>query len=199
MSDQVSPVKYFLSGGFGGICTVLAGHPLDTIKVRLQTMPVPEKGVAPIYKGTFDCAKKTVQREGFRGLYKGMSAPLTGVAPIFAMSFFGFGLGKRLQQNTPDQQLNPMQLFAAGAFSGVFTTTVMAPGERIKCLLQIQQGGHSPQKYSGMLDCTKQLYKEGGMRSIYKGACATLLRGKSLYFYFVFTFSLKPVTSPYVF
>lgn len=36
MSDTVSPIKYFLSGGFGGVCTVLAGHPLDTIKVRLH-------------------------------------------------------------------------------------------------------------------------------------------------------------------
>uniref|UniRef100_A0A336M9T3 CSON007573 protein n=1 Tax=Culicoides sonorensis TaxID=179676 RepID=A0A336M9T3_CULSO len=176
MSDQVSPVKYFLSGGFGGICTVVAGHPLDTIKVRLQTMPIPEKGMEPLYRGTFDCAKKTVQREGFRGLYKGMSAPLTGVAPIFAMSFFGFGLGKRLQQKTPDEQLGPLQLFAAGAFSGVFTSIVMAPGERIKCLLQIQQGGTHPKKYNGMVDCAKQLFKEGGIRSIYKGSCATLLR-----------------------
>jgi hypothetical protein len=35
MSEKqaTSPVKYFLSGGFGGICTVVAGHPLDTIKV----------------------------------------------------------------------------------------------------------------------------------------------------------------------
>lgn len=30
---QTSPIKYFLSGGFGGVCTVIAGHPLDTIKV----------------------------------------------------------------------------------------------------------------------------------------------------------------------
>lgn len=34
MSENVSPIKYFLSGGFGGVCTVVAGHPLDTIKVR---------------------------------------------------------------------------------------------------------------------------------------------------------------------
>ncbi|EAA11277.4 congested-like trachea protein [Anopheles arabiensis] len=176
MSENKSPIKYFLSGGFGGICTVLAGHPLDTIKVRLQTMPLPAAGQAPLYAGTLDCAKKTIAREGFRGLYKGMSAPITGVAPIFAVSFFGFGLGKRLQQKTPDEELNYTQLFAAGAFSGIFTTTVMAPGERIKCLLQIQQGGNSPQKYSGMVDCAKQLYAEGGMRSIYKGAFATLLR-----------------------
>lgn len=66
-----------------------------------------------------------------------MSAPLTGVAPIFAMSFFGFGLGKRLQQKTPDQQLSNVQLFAAGAFSGIFTTIIMAPGERIKCRFTI--------------------------------------------------------------
>uniref|UniRef100_A0A6M2E0H9 Putative mitochondrial carrier protein n=1 Tax=Xenopsylla cheopis TaxID=163159 RepID=A0A6M2E0H9_XENCH len=105
-----------------------------------------------------------------------MSAPLTGVAPIFAMSFFGFGLGKRLQQTESDQKLTLTQLFAAGAFSGIFTTTVMAPGERIKCLLQIQQGGNQPQKYNGMVDCAKKLYKEGGIRSIYKGSCATLLR-----------------------
>lgn len=109
-----------------------------------------------------------------------MSAPLTGVAPIFAMSFFGFGLGKRLQQKNPDEKLNNYQLFAAGAFSGIFTATIMAPGERIKCLLQIQQGG--PKKYSGMVDCAKQLYREGGIRSIYKGLCATLLRGKKTHF-----------------
>lgn len=34
MSEKASPIKYFISGGFGGICTVIAGHPLDTIKVR---------------------------------------------------------------------------------------------------------------------------------------------------------------------
>lgn len=107
-----------------------------------------------------------------------MSAPLTGVAPIFAMSFFGFGLGKRLQQKTPDEKLTNVQLFAAGAFSGIFTTSIMAPGERIKCLLQIQHGGGAPQKYNGMVDCAKQLYKEGGIRNVYKGSFATLLRGK---------------------
>lgn len=28
-----NPFKYFIAGGFGGVCTVLVGHPLDTIKV----------------------------------------------------------------------------------------------------------------------------------------------------------------------
>lgn len=78
-------------------------------------MAVPAKGELPLYSGTYDCAKKTVQREGFRGLYKGMSAPIAGVAPIFAISFFGFGLGKRLQQNTPDENVIIL-IFVRNAF-----------------------------------------------------------------------------------
>ncbi|XP_015117777.1 congested-like trachea protein [Diachasma alloeum] len=174
-SQSVSPVKYFISGGVGGIFTVITGHPLDTIKVRLQTAPKPAPGESPLYKGTWDCATKTVTKEGLRGLYKGMGAPLTGVAPIFAMSFLGYGVGKKLQQKSDDEKLTPLQLFYAGAFSGIFTTAIMAPGERIKCLLQIQHG-QAVAKYNGPVDCVKQLYKEGGIRSIYKGTGATLLR-----------------------
>nr|XP_012149588.1 PREDICTED: congested-like trachea protein isoform X2 [Megachile rotundata] len=167
MSEKESPVKYFISGGFGGICTVISGHPLDTIKVRLQTMPVPGPKELPLYSGTLDCTRKTIAQEGIRGLYKGMGAPLCGVAPIFAISFYGYGLGKQLIRKTEDEQLTPLKLFYAGAFSGIFTTIIMAPGERIKCLLQIQQNDINP-KYKGPIDCAKRLYKEGGIKSIYK-------------------------------
>lgn len=34
---RVSPLKNFVAGGFGGICLLLAGHPLDTIKVTLAS------------------------------------------------------------------------------------------------------------------------------------------------------------------
>lgn len=32
-AERVSPLKNFVAGGFGGACLLLAGHPLDTIKV----------------------------------------------------------------------------------------------------------------------------------------------------------------------
>lgn len=141
-------------------------------------MPVPGPGETALYKGTWDCAKKTIAKEGVLGLYKGMSAPITGVAPIFAMSFFGFGLGKKIIQGSSTVPLTNYELFAAGAFSGIFTTSIMAPGERIKCLLQIQADAKN-KKYDGMVDCAKKIYKESGLRGIYKGTCATLLRGKT--------------------
>lgn len=43
--------------------------------------------------------------QGLLGLYKGMGAPLAGVAPMMAISFFGFGLGKQLQQTDANSPL----------------------------------------------------------------------------------------------
>ncbi|GCC33592.1 protein kinase, cAMP-dependent, regulatory, type II, alpha A isoform X1 [Chiloscyllium punctatum] len=173
--QAINPVKNFFAGGFGGMCLVFTGHPLDTIKVRLQTQPKPLPGQAPMFKGTIDCFYKTLVREGVRGLYKGMAAPIVGVAPMFAVCFFGFGLGKKLQQKNIEDVLTYPQLFAAGMLSGVFTTVIMAPGERIKCLLQIQ-AATGEKKYAGPLDCAKQIYKASGIRGIYKGTVLTLMR-----------------------
>lgn len=44
---------------------VLVGQPLDTIKVRLQL----DHGK---FKGAWDCAVQTIQKEGFFALYKGI-------------------------------------------------------------------------------------------------------------------------------
>lgn len=148
-------------------------------------MPVPKAGELPLYTGTFDCLKKTVTNEGVRGLYKGMGAPLAGVAPIFAISFLGYGVGKKIFGPENPNDFKVVHYFAAGAFSGIFTTSIMAPGERIKCLLQIQQGANHPKVYDGPIDCAKKLYKQGGIASIYRGAGATLLRdvpASGLYF-----------------
>jgi len=170
--QRVSEIKNFIAGGCGGVATVLSGHPFDTVKVRLQT----QSATNPIYKGAWDCTSQTVKKEGVFALYKGMGAPLVGVAPIFAISFMGFGIGKKIQQSTPDEALNPTQLAAAGFLSGFMTTVIMAPGERIKCLLQVQQASTGPPKYSGPADVARSLYREGGLRSVFKGSAATAAR-----------------------
>lgn len=174
--NRPSAIKNFIAGGAGGVCLVITGQPLDTIKVRLQTQNT-KPGEKPLYSGTFDCAKKTMQKEGFRGLYKGMATPLVGITPIYAICFLGFGIGKKLQTKDPDTPLTLLQIGNAGMLAGVFTTVIMAPGERIKCLLQIQSGDLKNAKYKGALDCAKQLYKEEGLfRGVYRGTAATLLR-----------------------
>jgi solute carrier family 25 (mitochondrial carnitine/acylcarnitine transporter), member 20/29 len=81
------------------------------------------------------------------------------------------------------------QISAAGAFSAIPMTLITAPFERVKVLLQIQGQnsllpGQKP-KYSGSLDVVRQLYKEGGVRSIFRGSVMTLARdspGSAAYF-----------------
>ena len=44
---------------------------LVQFQVRLQTQPLPAAGEKPMYSGAMDCVKKTVAKEGPKGLYKG--------------------------------------------------------------------------------------------------------------------------------
>ena len=186
-----SQFRDLVAGGAGGICAVVVGHPFDLVKVRLQTS---EKGV---YNGAIDCVKKTIAREGLRrGLYAGVSAPLVGVTPMFAVSFWGYGVGKKLvdsvstvevKNNTPQYTIG--QISAAGFFSAIPMTLITAPFERVKVLLQIQgqkelKPGEKP-KYSGGVDVVRQLYREGGIRSVFRGSAITLARdgpGSAAYF-----------------
>ena len=123
-------------------------------------------------------------------MYRGMGPPLIGVVPIFALSFWSYDLGKKLvYAATPkrtDPSLSLAELGFAGFFSAVPTTLIAGPAERVKVLLQLQgQGSTTGPKYNGPVDVVKQLYKEGGLKSIWRGSGATLARdgpGSAAYF-----------------
>ncbi|KAK3618609.1 carnitine transporter [Elasticomyces elasticus] len=184
---SVSSLRDFAAGGVGGIFAVVVGHPFDLVKVRMQTA---EKGV---YTGAMDVVRKTVAREGLvRGMYAGVSAPLVGVTPMFAVSFWGYGVGKQLVESfseVKDGQYSVGQVSAAGFFSAIPMTIITAPFERVKIILQIQgqkqlAPGEKP-KYSGGMDVVRQLYKQGGIKSVYRGSVMTLARdgpGSAAYF-----------------
>ena len=59
-----------ISGTAGGMASILAVHPLDTVRTRLQAAP------AGAYRGAWHCARVTVRREGPLALYKGLAWPL---------------------------------------------------------------------------------------------------------------------------
>jgi len=175
---SVSGLRSLLSGGFGGICAVLVGHPLDLIKVRMQT------GVSAS-GSVFGMMRKIVINEGFFGLYRGIAAPLVAMAPMYAVSFWGYDMGKRfiywcevdIRKRPPIQEYSLSQVCLAGGLSALPATMLMAPTERIKCLMQVEEASaKGPPKYKGMLDCAGQLLRQGGIRSLFKGTFATLLR-----------------------
>ncbi|KAK4685950.1 hypothetical protein P7C73_g4191, partial [Tremellales sp. Uapishka_1] len=180
--QTIDPIKSFLSGGAGGISAVLVGHPFDLTKTRLQT-------AAPgTYTGAVDVVRKTLARDGVKGMYRGMLPPLVGVTPIFAISFWGYDLGKRIVYSlTPSRSIQALsipELAFAGFFSAIPATMVAGPAERVKVLLQIQGQSAKP-AYNGPVDVVRKLYAEGGLKSIFRGTGATLARdgpGSAVYF-----------------
>ncbi|EMG48895.1 Mitochondrial ornithine carrier protein, putative, partial [Candida maltosa Xu316] len=187
-SVLVDNVKSFAAGGFGGICAVLTGHPFDLVKVRLQT---------GLYNSSVQCVKQTIAKDGLLGLYRGVLPPLLGVTPMFAVSFWGYDVGKRLVSQFTGKSIDTFEIkeiSTAGFISAIPTTLVAAPFERVKVMMQIQEGTKS----TSMGAVVAEMYRTGGIRSIFKGSAATLARdgpGSALYFA-TYEYLKKRLSSP---
>ncbi|KAJ1923035.1 Mitochondrial carrier protein ymc2 [Tieghemiomyces parasiticus] len=190
--------KDCLAGSIGGILQVLTGQPFDTVKVRLQTMPTPVAGQPPLYTGTLDCIRATYRHEGFVGFYKGTTTPLVGVGLCVSIQFAALEYMKRhfhaqnahqsgvAKAAAGEAPLTGTQLYIAGAAAGVANSVVSGPVEHVRTRLQVQTGGPAPAVataassariyYSGPLDCVAQIYRQHGLRGLYKGQVATVLR-----------------------
>eukprot|EP01050_Picozoa_sp_SAG11_P001173 SAG11_NODE_50_length_19992_cov_9.945157_3_plen_287_part_00 len=182
MADY-SRIKSFLAGGGGGASLAIVGQPLDTIKVRIQTGQ--SVGVLPT-------GLNIVKKEGILALWKGVVPPLLSCTPMYALCFFGYDTGKKLFCD--DDAFEPGnfklgQIGCAGAFSAVFTTPVMAPQERLKCVLQTQKAGPDGKLPTiGMV--ARNLYEEGGFLNLTRGAGVTVLRDASASFMYFSTYEV---------
>ena len=69
--------------------------------------------------------------------------------------------------------------FVAGGISAAVSKTVVAPLERVKMLLQIQdahKGIAADQKYKGVVDCFVRVNKEQGFLSFWRGNVVNVIR-----------------------
>lgn len=92
MSDTGSTFAAFkkdlVCGSFAGVFLCLSGHPLDSIKVRMQNSKT---------KMTLSGAiKSTLRNEGMVGFYKGMGPPLLTIPFINSIIFSSYEFCKRM-------------------------------------------------------------------------------------------------------
>lgn len=69
--------------------------------------------------------------------------------------------------------------FMAGGLSAAVAKTAVAPIERVKLLLQVQQISKQipeEQRYKGIVDCLIRLPKEQGLTSYWRGNLANVIR-----------------------
>jgi len=140
----------------------------------------------------FGTGAKIVQKEGVMALWKGLLPPVVASTPMYALCFFGYGVGKNLfcdDDAFEEGNFKLGQIGMAGAFSAVFTTPVMAPQERLKCVLQTQKPGPDG-KLPSMSHVASSLYKEGGLMNLLRGSGVTVLRDSSASFMYFTTYEI---------
>jgi len=77
----------------------VVSYPLALIRTRMQAQGV--AGAAPKYTSMMDVLQKTLEAEGFRGLYKGFLPNLMKLAPAAGISWWVFEESKRVMGLDP--------------------------------------------------------------------------------------------------
>ncbi|XP_010794458.1 solute carrier family 25 member 45 isoform X2 [Notothenia coriiceps] len=165
------PLLEFLAGSISGALGLAVGHPVDTVKVRLQAHSA--------YKGIFHCIAKTYSAEGLHGFFKGMAFPVmtTGINNSIVFGSYSNALDYLTQSQRSDRnqgkEPSAAHVLAAGCFSGFVQVFVCAPIDLVKVRLQ---GQTTTARYRGPVHCVATILKEEGPRGLFRGGMALAMR-----------------------
>ncbi|XP_070295926.1 mitochondrial glutamate carrier 1 isoform X2 [Salvelinus sp. IW2-2015] len=189
MADkQISLPAKLINGGIAGLIGVTCVFPIDLAKTRLQN----QQNGSRLYTSMSDCLIKTIQSEGYFGMYRGAAVNLTLVTPekaikLAANDFFRQHLSK------DGQKLTLLREMLAGCGAGTCQVIITTPMEMLKIQLQdagrieaqrklmsqaavgapggpVELGSHTA------MQLTRELLRSQGIAGLYKGLGATLLR-----------------------
>lgn len=165
-------LKGIVAGGLTGCIEVMITYPTEFVKTHLQ---LDEKGDKKQYTGIVDCVKKTVNKHGFFGLYRGLSVLLYCAIPKNGVRFGSFEFYKE-RMVLPSGNLSLGGRFLCGLGAGVTEAIVIVtPMETIK--VKFIHDRRLPQpKFRGFIHGISVIVREAGIGGIYKGLTATILK-----------------------
>eukprot|EP00033_Pygsuia_biforma_P002126 GCRY01002359.1.p1 GENE.GCRY01002359.1~~GCRY01002359.1.p1 ORF type:complete len:289 (+),score=46.73 GCRY01002359.1:172-1038(+) len=155
----------FAAGGVAGVLGASSVFPLDISKTRLQTLRSPVAGGVAGTRHTFlSVIRMIVRQEGPRGLYKGLGPNLIGIIPEKALKL-GCNDFFRQKLKGDAETLSAGKGMLAGTLAGLCQVCATNPMEIVKIRRQMSVN-----------ESASQIVKELGLRGLYKGTHATLLR-----------------------
>ncbi|KAF5355713.1 hypothetical protein D9756_003723 [Leucocoprinus leucothites] len=163
------------SGGAAGASSLLFVYSLDYARTRLANDAKSAKGGgARQFNGLVDVYKKTLASDGIAGLYRGFIPSVVGIIVYRGLYF---GVYDSLKPVVLVGALEGSFLASFGLGWGVTIGAGLAsyPLDTIRRRMMMTSG--SGQNYKSMFDAGSQIIQKEGVKSLFKGAGANILRG----------------------
>ncbi|ODV92767.1 hypothetical protein CANCADRAFT_56341 [Tortispora caseinolytica NRRL Y-17796] len=163
------------SGGAAGATSLLFVYSLDYARTRLANDAKSAKGSGERqFNGLIDVYKKTLASDGISGLYRGFGPSVLGIV-VYRGLYFGL-----YDSIKPLILVGPLEgNFLVSFLLGWVVTTVAGiasyPLDTVRRRMMMTSG--EAVKYKSSLDAFSKIVAAEGVRSLFKGAGANILRG----------------------
>ncbi|KAF7994714.1 hypothetical protein HCN44_004186 [Aphidius gifuensis] len=166
-------LKGIIAGGITGGIEICITYPTEYVKTQLQLDG--KTGAGKQYNGIYDCVKKTINTNGFFGLYRGLSVLVYGSIPKSAVRFGSFETVKK-QLVDDEGKLNAQRKLLAGLCAGVSEAILaVTPMETVKVKFINDQRSGNP-RFQGFFHGVSLIVKENGFKGIYQGLMPTIMK-----------------------
>lgn len=163
----------FVAGSAAGCTTLIIIYPLDIAHTRLAA----DLGryEARQFHGIYHFLRTIHEKDGFRGIYRGLPASLHGMIVHRGLYFGGFDTIKdRMAENSEAE----VPLWKRWVVAQAVTTSaglLSYPLDTVRRRMMMQSGLEKPM-YRSTFDCWRRIYKTEGFTSFYRGALSNIFR-----------------------
>lgn len=174
-----NPKGLLCNAGAGAAAGVIAATfvcPLDVIKTRFQVHGLPTLGNGTV-RGSLivGSLEQIFQREGLRGMYRGLSPTVLALLPNWAVYFTIYDqLKSFLSSDDGNHQLSIGANMIAAAGAGTVTTIVTNPLWVVKTRFQTQGMRAGVVPYINTFSALRRIAHEEGIRGLYSGLVPAL-------------------------
>ncbi|KAF3012931.1 hypothetical protein E8E15_003932 [Penicillium rubens] len=163
------------SGGAAGATSLLFVYSLDYARTRLANDAKSSKGTGERqFNGLVDVYRKTLATDGIAGLYRGFGPSVLGIV-VYRGLYFGM-----YDSIKPVLLVGPLEGSFLASFLLGWTVTTGAgvasyPLDTVRRRMMMTSG--EAVKYNSSMDAARQIVAKEGVKSLFKGAGANILRG----------------------
>ncbi|KAJ6119467.1 ADPATP carrier protein [Penicillium sp. IBT 18751x] len=163
------------SGGAAGATSLLFVYSLDYARTRLANDAKSAKGSGERqFNGLVDVYRKTIASDGIAGLYRGFGPSVFGIV-VYRGLYFGMYDSLKPVLLVGSLEGNFLASFLLGWTVTTAAGVASYPLDTVRRRMMMTSG--EAVKYKSSMDAARQIVAAEGVKSLFKGAGANILRG----------------------